>query len=81
VSDTTEFLTSPHGTSEPADSSPGSARGAGAGRGGGLAAMKLAELQQLATSMGIKVTGRMRKGEVITAIQEKQGGGGAARAK
>jgi transcription termination factor Rho len=78
VSDTTEFLTSPHGTSEPADSASGSSRGAGAARGGGLAAMKLAELQQLAMSMGIKGTGRMRKGEVITAIQEKQGGGGSA---
>ncbi|HEX4063193.1 MAG TPA: transcription termination factor Rho [Streptosporangiaceae bacterium] len=77
MSDTTEFLTSPHGTSEPAASSSGSSRGAGAGRGGGLAAMKLAELQQLAMSMGIKGTGRMRKGEVITAIQEKGGGGGA----
>jgi transcription termination factor Rho len=76
VSDTTEFLTSPHGSSEPADSSPGSSRGASAGRGGGLAAMKLAELQQLAMSMGIKGTGRMRKGEVIAAIQEKGGGGG-----
>jgi transcription termination factor Rho len=39
--------------------------------------MKLAELQQLAMSIGIKGTGRMRKGEVITAIQEKQGGGGS----
>jgi transcription termination factor Rho len=80
VSDTTEFLTSPHGTSEPAASSSGSSRGAGAGRGGGLAAMKLAELQQLAMSMGIKGTGRMRKGEVITAIQEKGGGAAVARA-
>jgi transcription termination factor Rho len=76
VSDTTEFLTSPLGTSGPTDSPSGSSRGAGAGRGGGLAAMKLAELQQLAMSLGIKGTGRMRKGEVITAIQEKQGGGG-----
>ncbi|HEY2574731.1 MAG TPA: transcription termination factor Rho [Streptosporangiaceae bacterium] len=45
--------------------------------GAGLAAMKLAELQQLAQQMGIKGTGRMRKGEVITAIQEKDSGGGA----
>jgi transcription termination factor Rho len=80
VSDTTEFLTSPHGTPAPADSSPGTSRGARAGRGSGLAAMKLAELQQLAQSLGIKGTGRMRKGEVITAIQEKQGGVAAGRA-
>jgi transcription termination factor Rho len=92
VSDTTEFLT-PHGVSEPADSPSGSGRDAGSGlapgatttasaatrraSGAGLAAMKLAELQQLAQQMGIKGTGRMRKGEVITAIQEKEGGGGA----
>jgi transcription termination factor Rho len=80
VSDTTEFLTSPHGTPAPADSSPGTSRGAGKGRGSGLAAMKLAELQQLAQSLGIKGTGRMRKGEVITAIQEKQGNVAAGRA-
>jgi transcription termination factor Rho len=80
VSDTTEFLTDPHGTSAPADSSPGTSRGAGAGRGSGLAAMKLAELQQLAQSLGLKGTGRMRKGEVITAIQEKQGNVAAGRA-
>jgi transcription termination factor Rho len=92
VSDTTEFLT-PHGVSEPADSPSGSGRDAGSSSapgaiktasaatrrasGAGLAAMKLAELQQLAQQMGIRGTGRMRKGEVITAIQEKQGGGGA----
>jgi transcription termination factor Rho len=80
VSDTTEFLTSPHGTPAPADSSSGTSRGVGAGRGSGLAAMKLAELQQLAQSLGIKGTGRMRKGEVITAIQEKQGNVAAGRA-
>jgi len=94
VSDTTEFLTTPHGTSEPADSPSGSSRDEGSGPaagvskttsaatarrgiGVGLASMKLAELQQLAQQMGIKGTGRMRKGEVITAIQEKQGGGAA----
>ena len=44
------------------------------GAGGGLAAMLLPELQQMAQSMGIKGTGRMRKGEIIAAIQERQGG-------
>jgi transcription termination factor Rho len=42
--------------------------------------MLLPELQQMAQSMGIKGTGRMRKGEVIAAIQERQGGGAAAHA-
>jgi transcription termination factor Rho len=41
--------------------------------GGGLASKLLPELQQMAQSMGIKGTGRMRKGELISAIQERQG--------
>jgi transcription termination factor Rho len=45
-------------------------------RGGtGLSAMLLPELQRLAQSMGIMGTGRMRKGQVIAAIEERQGGG------
>jgi transcription termination factor Rho len=46
--------------------------------GGGLASKLLPELQQMAQSMGIKGTGRMRKGELISAIQERQGGTAAA---
>jgi transcription termination factor Rho len=46
--------------------------------GTGLSAMLLSELQTLASSLGISGTGRMRKGELIAAIQEKQGGGAAA---
>src|SRR5436305_1108083 len=42
--------------------------------GPGLSAMLLSELQTLATSLGISGTGRMRKGELITAIQAKQAG-------
>jgi transcription termination factor Rho len=42
--------------------------------------MRLPELQQMAQSMGIKGTGRMRKGEVIAAIQDRQGGTAAAAA-
>jgi transcription termination factor Rho len=45
--------------------------------GGGLASKLLPELQQMAQSMGIKGTGRMRKGELISAIQERQGGAAA----
>jgi transcription termination factor Rho len=37
--------------------------------------MLLPELQRLAQSMGIMGTGRMRKGQVIAAIEERQGGG------
>ena len=40
--------------------------------------MLLPELQRLAQSMGIQGTGRMRKGQVIAAIEERQRGGEAA---
>ncbi len=93
MSETTEFLPSSHGTVEPADAPSGASRAAGGvaaskatapsrsgGSGGGLAAMRLPELQQMAQSMGIKGTGRMRKGEVIAAIQDRQGGTAAAAA-
>jgi transcription termination factor Rho len=46
--------------------------------GSGLSGMLLADLQRLAQSMGITGIGRMRKGQLIEAIQSKQGGGGAA---
>src|SRR2546429_4677848 len=38
--------------------------------------MLLPELQSMASSLGISGTGRMRKGELIAAIQERQGGEG-----
>src|SRR5256885_3323117 len=38
--------------------------------------MLLPELQGMASSLGISGTGRMRKGELIAAIQERQGGEG-----
>jgi transcription termination factor Rho len=47
--------------------------------GAALAAMLLPDLQRLAQSMGIVGTGRMRKGQVIAAIEERQQGGSAAR--
>jgi transcription termination factor Rho len=42
-------------------------------RGGALTSMLLPELQSLASSLGIQGTARMRKGELIAAIQEKRG--------
>ena len=42
--------------------------------GTGLAALKLTELQRLASDLGITGTGRMRKSEIIAAIEAKQGG-------
>jgi transcription termination factor Rho len=43
-------------------------------RAGGLNGMVLAELQQLAGSLGISGTGRMRKGQLVEAIRAAQGG-------
>ena len=45
--------------------------------GSGLSGMLLADLQRLAQSMGITGTGRMRKGQLVEAIQARQGGGAA----
>ena len=46
--------------------------------GAGLAAMVLPELQQMAAGLGIKGTGRMRKGALIDAISSAQGGGSSS---
>ncbi|WP_433529690.1 transcription termination factor Rho [Micromonospora sp. CA-263727] len=46
--------------------------------GTGLSAMLLPELQSLAASLGISGTARMRKGELISAITERQGGAAGA---
>jgi len=65
----------PHSGAAPAPA----AGTAGTGRrgGSGLSAMLLPELQRLAQSMGIMGTGRMRKGQIIAAIEERQGSGSA----
>jgi transcription termination factor Rho len=47
-------------------------------KGSGLDSMVLAELKQLAGSLGIKGTGAMRKSQLIDAIQAAQRGSGAA---
>ncbi|MFG1811240.1 transcription termination factor Rho [Streptomyces sp. NPDC049040] len=46
--------------------------------GTGLDGMVLAELQQLASGLGIKGTARMRKSQLIETIKERQAGGGAS---
>ncbi|HWM38261.1 MAG TPA: Rho termination factor N-terminal domain-containing protein, partial [Streptomyces sp.] len=45
--------------------------------GTGLEGMVLAELQQVASGLGIKGTARMRKSQLIETIKEKQSGGGS----
>jgi transcription termination factor Rho len=47
-------------------------------KGTGLDAMVLAELKQLASSLGIKGTGGMRKSQLIDAIRTAQGGAGTS---
>ena len=49
-------------------------------RGTGLSGMVLAELQQVASGLGISGTSKMRKGDLIAAIKERQGGGDAGAA-
>ena len=43
-------------------------------RSGALTAMRLAELQGLASSMGISGTAKMRKGDLVAAIKARQNG-------
>ncbi|WP_211294769.1 Rho termination factor N-terminal domain-containing protein, partial [Streptomyces glaucescens] len=46
-------------------------------RGTGLEGMVLAELQQVASGLGIRGTARMRKSQLIEVIKEAQAAGGA----
>jgi transcription termination factor Rho len=76
LSDTTDVTS---GVSDVADDGTITATATKRRRGGtGLSAMLLPELQSLAASLGISGTARMRKGELITAITERQTGVGRA---
>src|SRR5262249_28326624 len=76
LSDTTDVTS---GVSDVADAAGTTAPPTNRRRGGpGLSAMLLPELQSLAASLGISGTARMRKGELITAITERQSGGSSA---
>ncbi|WP_295017463.1 Rho termination factor N-terminal domain-containing protein, partial [uncultured Micrococcus sp.] len=46
--------------------------------GGGLASLKLAQLQALAAQLGIKGGSRMRKTDLVAAISDHQRGGSVA---
>jgi transcription termination factor Rho len=89
VSDTTELLGGAPSASEDApvgNSAPPAAAGGttaptskSRSRGGtGLSSLLLPELQRMAQSMGIPGAGRMRKGQLVEAIQARQGGTGIA---
>ena len=75
MSDTTELLTDASGSApqQAAGDTPTRATSRRRRSGTGLSAMLLPELQRLASSLGISGTGRMRKSQLIAAIQEKQG--------
>ncbi|MFE3740377.1 transcription termination factor Rho [Streptomyces sp. NPDC059134] len=82
MSDTTDLMgvtaDSSVDTTAPAE---GAATGTTARRrrsGTGLDGMVLAELQQVASGLGIRGTARMRKSQLIEVIKEAQAGGGAA---
>ncbi|MBX6168576.1 MAG: Rho termination factor N-terminal domain-containing protein, partial [Thermobispora bispora] len=69
MSDTTEILTDGQAAGDTPTSAPARPRRRS---GTGLAGMVLPELQRLASSLGITGIGRMRKSQLIAAIQEKQ---------
>ncbi|MFD4181619.1 transcription termination factor Rho [Rhodococcus sp. NPDC058514] len=56
-----------------------STKRADARRGSGLSGMVLAELRGLASELGIKGTSGLRKGDLIAAIKERQGGSAATK--
>jgi transcription termination factor Rho len=62
------------GSNAPAGSDGAAAAKGRRRQGTGLSALLLPELQQVAHQMGIPGTARMRKSQLIAAIQEKQGG-------
>ncbi|MGW2683771.1 transcription termination factor Rho [Streptomyces sp. NPDC001414] len=84
MSDTTDLMGARVEETAAAPATDASAPAAGAGsrrrRGTGLEGMVLAELQQVASGLGIRGTARMRKSQLIEVIKEAQAGGGAPKA-
>ena len=82
VSDTTEVLSGAapapeeppigHPAADPAGAAPRSSSRSG---GGDLSKLLVSDLQRIAQELGISGTGRMRKGDLVAAIQERTGGG------
>ncbi|MER6534594.1 transcription termination factor Rho [Streptomyces sp. 900105755] len=82
MSDTTDLMGARVEETAAAPATDASAPASGAGsrrrRGTGLEGMVLAELQQVASGLGIRGTARMRKSQLIEVIKEAQAGGGAS---
>ncbi|MFD7129975.1 transcription termination factor Rho [Streptomyces sp. NPDC059894] len=85
MSDTTDLMGARVEETAAAPATDASAPATGAGsrrrRGTGLEGMVLAELQQVASGLGIRGTARMRKSQLIEVIKEAQASGGAPAAK
>ncbi|GGV24887.1 transcription termination factor Rho [Streptomyces griseoflavus] len=82
MSDTTDLMGARVEETAAAPATDASAPATGAGsrrrRGTGLEGMVLAELQQVASGLGIRGTARMRKSQLIEVIKEAQAAGGGA---
>ncbi|MFI8827801.1 transcription termination factor Rho [Streptomyces sp. NPDC053431] len=82
MSDTTDLMgVTADNSVDTAAPAAGAATGTTARRrrsGTGLEGMVLAELQQVASGLGIRGTARMRKSQLIEVIKEAQAGGGSA---
>ncbi|PLW65652.1 transcription termination factor Rho, partial [Streptomyces sp. DJ] len=81
MSDTTDLMGVRTDAAPAPDAPAAPATGAAPRRrrsGTGLDAMVLAELQQLASGLGIRGTARMRKSQLIEVIKEKQASVGAS---
>ncbi|HEY0933659.1 MAG TPA: transcription termination factor Rho [Trebonia sp.] len=80
MSDTTEVLSGAASASgespigHPAADTAGSAPRSSGRSGGDLSKLLVSDLQRIAQELGISGTGRMRKGDLVAAIQERTGG-------
>ncbi len=79
TSDAPEHLEG-HRVSDTTDTMPATESATARRKGPALSGMVLAELQTVASGLGITGTTRMRKGELIEAIREKQGQSASSRA-
>ena len=78
VSDTTEILSGAPAASEDAPAAPGATASTSKSRsrgGTGLSSLLMPELQRIAQTLAIPGAGRMRKNQLIEAIEARQGGG------
>jgi transcription termination factor Rho len=67
VTDTTQLATSP--------ASAGESNGDTGGRGGSLTALRLPQLQAIASDLGLSGTAKMRKSDLVAAITARRSGG------